>query len=60
MTAKRRTFRGRRRTLKGGDCCDYEKLNESKCGGLSTDNSKYNEYVLPKEKYYASSIYLSF
>jgi hypothetical protein len=27
MTAKRRTFRGRRRTLKGGDCCDYESFN---------------------------------
>jgi hypothetical protein len=36
MTAKRRTFRGRRRTLKGGDCCDYEKFKPNNgCGTLA-------------------------
>lgn len=41
MTAKRRTFRGRRRTLKGGNCCDYETQNQTSSMGCVNESANY-------------------
>lgn len=41
MTAKRRTCRGRRRTLKGGNCCDYETQNQTSSMGCVNESSNY-------------------